>query len=247
MIIALAVYFLLSALTLYQKFRRDGFTLMNISMTILILAIIYEAWKGQKIAVAILVGTSVSSAVQCILVAFAANGIVIGVALALLRRKKLWSVSREILHGSCHYDRRQGPVLYGPARPSVLHLRQQQGGPGGEPQLNPPLPGGEALPRQQVQGRPPLPGQGQGQAVVRCVEDRRSGLALRAAAEGQQRSPGIEPGQVPPPQGRALAELPQQAEPGEKVFVLLPPGVTAPAEGVLQSLEPGLVAVEEHG
>ena len=84
MIIALAVYFLLSALTLYQKFRRDGFTLMNISMTILILAIIYEAWKGQKIAVAILVGTSVSSAVQCILVAFAANGIVIGVALALL-------------------------------------------------------------------------------------------------------------------------------------------------------------------
>ena len=84
MIIALADYFLLSALTLYQKFRRDGFTLMNISMTILILAIIYEAWKGQKIAVAILVGTSVSSAVQCILVAFAANGIVIGVALALL-------------------------------------------------------------------------------------------------------------------------------------------------------------------
>ena len=84
MIIALAVYFLLSALTLYQKFRRDGFTLMNISMTILILAIIYEAWKGQKIAVAILVGTSVSSSVQCILVAFAANGIVIGVALALL-------------------------------------------------------------------------------------------------------------------------------------------------------------------
>lgn len=84
MIIALAVYFLLSTLTLYQKFRRDGFTLMNISMTILILAIIYEAWKGQKIAVAILVGTSVSSAVQCILVAFAANGIVIGVALALL-------------------------------------------------------------------------------------------------------------------------------------------------------------------
>ena len=84
MIIALAVYFLLSALTLYLKFRQDGFTLINISMTILILAIIYEAWKGQKIAVAILVGTSVSSAVQCILVAFAANGIVIGVALALL-------------------------------------------------------------------------------------------------------------------------------------------------------------------
>ena len=84
MIIALAVYFLLSALTLYQKFRQDGFTLINISMTVLILAIIYEAWKGQKIAVAILVGTSVSSAVQCILVAFAANGIVIGVALALL-------------------------------------------------------------------------------------------------------------------------------------------------------------------
>lgn len=84
MIIALAVHFLLSALTLYQKFRRDGFTLMNISMTILILAIIYEAWKGQKIAVAILVGTSVSSAVQCILVAFAANGIAIGVARALL-------------------------------------------------------------------------------------------------------------------------------------------------------------------
>ena len=84
MIIALAVYFLLSALTLYQKFRQDGFTLINISMTILILAIIYEAWKGQKIAVAILVGTSVSSAVQCILVAFAANGIAIGVALALL-------------------------------------------------------------------------------------------------------------------------------------------------------------------
>ena len=57
----------------------------------------------------------------------------------------------------------------------------------------------------------------------------------------------MEPGQVPPAEGGPLPEPPQQAEPGQKVFVLPAPGVAAPAEGVLQPLEPGLVAVEEHG
>ena len=59
-IIALVIYSLLSAMTFYLKYSLDGLTAMNLAMTVLVFAIIYEAWKGQKTAVAILVGTSVN-------------------------------------------------------------------------------------------------------------------------------------------------------------------------------------------
>ena len=131
--------------------------------------------------------------------------------------------------------------------PLSLRFRQQDDSPGGEAQGDPALPGGEALTRQQVQGLPALPGEGQSCLGVPRVEGGGRGLALRLAAEGQQRPLGVEPGQVPPAEGGPLPEPPQQAEPGQQVFVLPAPGVAAPAEGVLQALEPGLVAVKEHG
>ena len=81
-IIALVIYSLLSAMTFYLKYSLDGLTAMNLAMTVLVFAIIYEAWKGQKTAVAILVGTSVYSVSQSLIIAFAANGILAGIGLA---------------------------------------------------------------------------------------------------------------------------------------------------------------------
>ena len=81
MIIVLAIYSLFSAMTFYLKYSLDGFTAMNLAMTVLVVAIIYEVWKGQKTAVAILVGTSVYSVGQSLIIAFAANGILAGIGL----------------------------------------------------------------------------------------------------------------------------------------------------------------------
>ena len=93
--------------------------------------------------------------------------------------------------------------------PSALRFRQQDGSPGGEAQGDPSLPGGEALAGQQIQGLPALPGEGQSRLGVPRVEGGGGGLALRLAAEGQQRPLGVEPGEVAFPEGRPLPEPPQ--------------------------------------
>ena len=77
----LAVYSAFALILFHIKLAGGRLDLMGVGITVLILALVHEVWRGRQFAVAIFTGMAASSAVFGAMVMFSGAGILSGLAI----------------------------------------------------------------------------------------------------------------------------------------------------------------------
>ena len=93
----LAVYSALALILFHIKLADGGLDLMSVGITVLILALAHEVWRGKELAVAIFAGTAACSAAFGAMVMFSGAGILSGLAIILtvVSAAMLWLLIRD--------------------------------------------------------------------------------------------------------------------------------------------------------